>query len=446
MRGKNIFILLLLLIVLPCGMMTAEEVKTDDIGKLFKKIQLFSDALSLIRSEYVQPVKITDLVHGAIKGMMGKLDKYSKFLDADQYKEITEETKGEFGGIGVQVGIREEILTVLKVMESTPAEKAGIMKKDRIVSISGKTTEDESLDDSVDLMRGDPGTYLDMSIYREKTEELIDLHIKRALIKLKSIKDVKKIGTDIGYLRLAEFQERTAKDIKKVIKDFQEQGLENIILDLRGNPGGLLDASVEVADLFLEQGLLIVYTKGRDPDTKVDFLSKKEPVFKDLNIVLLINGKSASAAEILAGALKDNGKALLVGTTSFGKGSVQTVIPLQDGSGLRLTTAAYFTPSGKNLMDKGIDPDVIVKKQKIIKNKKSDVSGLKEKIFEKVEQLISPEYLPENEDIVNKEDSEPYDNQLQAAVNILRGASIFNENKMKCENLTNSVYTSKRDI
>ena len=440
MKKKFLFCILFVVVIsLVPGIIKAEELDiTDNTKELFKKIQLFSDSLTLINAEYVQPVKITDLVHGAIKGMMDTLDKYSKFLDEEQYQEITEETKGEFGGIGVEIGIRQKMLTVLKIMEDTPAEKAGLEELDRIVTIAGKSTEEQTLDESVNIMRGEPNTYLDLSAYREKNQELLDFKIKRALIQLKSIKDVKIIDGDIGYLRLAEFQERTAKDLKKVIKDFQKDNVTKLILDLRGNPGGLLDASVEVADLFLAQGALIVYTEGRDPNKKTDFRSKKEPLFTDIDIIILVDGGSASAAEILAGALKDNKKAILVGTTTFGKGSVQTVIPLQDGSGLRLTTAAYYTPSGKNLMDKGIVPDVVVKKKKIIKKQLSKDEDLKNTIFKEVRKLQSEE-LDQKEN--NKEDKEPeeYDNQLSVAIDILKGAEIFCKNKMDCDNSVNKI-------
>ncbi len=401
----------------------AEEGDIIDNGKeLFRQVQLLADSITLISTDYVKPVKVKDLVYGAIKGMMKTLDGYSQFLDPESFKEITEETKGEFGGLGIEVGMRDGVLTVIAPMEDTPAYEAGVEAGDRIVKIDDEVTRDMTLDEAVGKLRGEAGTAVTITVVREETEEMLDFKITRAIIKVKSIKDAEVIEEDIGYVRLIEFQERTAKDLRETIKKLRKEGAKSLIIDIRNNPGGLLDAGVEVADLFLKQGDMIVYTEGRDPKKRIDFKSKKEPDFDDMDIVVLVNKGSASAAEILAGALKDNRRALMLGVTTFGKASVQTVIPLEDKSALRLTTAAYFTPSGKNIMDKGVDPDVCVKRVKAnepeVKEEKEEKEEKKTGIFAKVEK-------PKKEK--SEEKAKEYDNQIQAAVSILKGIRVFEE-------------------
>ncbi|MDP8298931.1 MAG: S41 family peptidase [Candidatus Tantalella remota] len=394
----------------------------DDSKGLFSQVQLFADALTLISTDYVEPVKVKDLIHGAISGMMKTLDDYSQFLDPEEFKEMTEETKGEFGGIGIEIGIRDGILTVIAPIDDTPASKAGMEAGDRIVKINDKVTRDMTLDDAVKELRGEAGTKIELTVVREDEDKILTFKIKRAIIKLKSIKEARIIEGDVGYIKLVEFQERTAKDLRRAIKELRGSDAASLIIDLRNNPGGLLDASVEVADQFLEQGELIVYTEGRDPKKRMEFRAKKKPEFEDMDLVLIVNKGSASASEILAGALKDNKRALVVGETTFGKGSVQTVIPLKDRSALRLTTAAYFTPSGANLMDKGVEPDIVIKKQKIKTDdpaKKKDAE--KDRVFARIED--------KGEEKTDEDKKEPgkYDNQLEAAVNILKGAKVFEE-------------------
>lgn len=397
----------------------------DDSKALFKEVQLFADSITLISTDYVESIKIKDLVYGAIKGMMNTLDGYSQFLDPESFKEITEETKGQFGGVGIQIGVRDGVLTVISPIDDTPAFEAGVEAGDRIVKIDGELTRDMTLDDAVKKLRGDPGTDVSITVIREEAEELLDFKLTRAIIKLDSIKDARVIEGDIAYIRLVEFQQRTAKDLKSSIKELKDKGAKSLIIDVRNNPGGLLDAAVETADEFLEQGAMIVYTMGRDPEKKTEFLSKKKPDFGEMDIVVLVNKGSASASEILAGALKDNKRALLVGTTTFGKGSVQTVIPLEDKSALRLTTAAYYTPSGMNLMDKGIDPDITVERAKIVKTEE-EKDKKKAEIFEKVEKdkKETEKDKKEREEKL-KEERLKEDTQVQAAVNVLKGARIF---------------------
>jgi carboxyl-terminal processing protease len=401
----------------------------DNTKELFKQIQLFADAISIISVEYVKEVDVKDIVHGAIRGMMNTLDGYSQFLDEERYQEIREGTKGEFGGIGIEIGVREGILTVIAPIEDTPAWRAGLKAGDKIVKIDGDVTRDLTLDDAVKKLRGEPGDEVSITVIRETAEKMLDFKMARAVIKLKSIKEARIISDDIAYIKLVEFQERTARDLRKALNDMTKEGAASLILDLRNNPGGLLDSSVEVADQFLEPDRLIVYTEGRDPERKIEFYSKRKPHYEGMDVVVLINKGSASAAEILAGALQDNKRALVVGVTSFGKGSVQTVIPLKDKSALRLTTAAYYTPSGRNLMDKGIEPDIHVEKRDLVTGEKKDNPDeeVKSEIFDKIE---DKKHLEKEEDeTVEDQTPEAYDDQLQAAVNILKGLKVFERNR-----------------
>lgn len=414
-----------------------EETIIDDSKNLFKEIQIFADAITLISVDYVKPIKVKDLVYGAIKGMMDTLDGYSQFLDPESFQEITEETRGEFGGIGIEIGMRDSILTVISPIEDTPAFTAGIEAGDRIVKIDGEVTREMTLDDAVKMLRGDSGTKVTLTMIREDNDKLLDFTITRAVIKLKSIKESKLIEGDIAYIKMVEFQERTADDIKRELKRLKKEGAKSLVLDLRNNPGGLLESAVAVSDLFLNPGEMIVYTEGRTPEDRMEFKSRKKPDFGDMEIAVLVNKGSASAAEILAGALMDNKRALTVGVTTFGKGSVQTVIPLKDESALRLTTAAYYTPSGKNLMDKGIEPDIYVKmiREKSKKSEEDEVEEKKAKVFDKVDlkkdkdKEKDPDSKTEESEKDEEKEINKYDNQMQTAVNVLKGIRIFEEYK-----------------
>ena len=331
-----------------------------DGKELFVQIQLFADAITLVSADYVKEVTAKDLVYGAIKGMMETLDGYSQFMDPENFMEIQEETKGEFGGVGIEIGFREGALTVISPLDGTPADKAGILPGDRIMEIGGEITQGMTLDEVVKKLRGKPKTEVTFTVVREGIDRVLDFTITRAVIKIESIKDSKIIDNNIAYIKILEFQERTAKDLEKSLEKLLSEGAEKLILDLRNNPGGLLDTAVKTSDLFLDKGQVIVYTEGREALSKLSFEAKKESAFNGIDMIILINKGSASAAEIFSGAMADNGRGLLIGNSTFGKGSVQTVFPLRDESALRLTTASYFTPSGRNLMDKGIEPDIFV--------------------------------------------------------------------------------------
>jgi len=391
-----------------------------DGKELFKEIQLFADSVTLISADYVKPVEPKDLIYGAIRGMIGALDGYSQFLDPESFKEIKEETKGQFGGLGMEIGIRDGVLKVIAPIEGTPAFKAGVKAGDLIVKIEDEITRGITVNEAIKKLRGEPGTKVTFTVIREENDKMMDFTITRAIIKLKSVKEAKVIEGNIGYIRLIEFQERTADDMSRAIREVKEKGAENIIIDLRNNPGGLLDSAVNTAEHFLKKGDLIVYTEGRDPDKKVEFRAKKGSQVAGMGIIVIVDRGSASAAEILAGAIKDNRCGLVLGETTFGKGSVQTVIPLKDDSALRLTTAAYYTPDGKSLMEKGIEPDIEVKR--IISEEKK---GVKKDIFDDIEEKSkkAKKTTPKNED----DPAWRNDGQIRAAVNIFKGVNAFDK-------------------
>lgn len=332
----------------------------------YEELQLLTDVLSIVRKSYVEQVPVKDLVYGAIDGMLTALDPHSSFLPPDMYKEMKIDTSGEFGGLGIEISVRDGILTVVSPIEDTPAFKAGLQSGDQILKIEDRFTKDMGVMDAVKLMRGPKGSPIAITIMRDSFEKPRELVLVRELIKVKSIKS-RTLDEGFGYVRVAQFQERTADDLRRALGQLREENggsLRGLVLDLRNNPGGLLDQAVKVADLFLAEGL-IVYTQGREEGAQMRFSANEkgtEPIYP---MVVLINGGSASASEIVSGALQDHSRAVVMGTQSFGKGSVQTIIPLNDDSGLRLTTARYFTPKGTSIQARGITPDIIVKQMEV---------------------------------------------------------------------------------
>jgi len=353
-----------------------EKIKEEET---YKNIELFIDAMRIVEQDYVKEVKEKDLIYGALKGMMMSLDPYSDFLEPEIKKELQIETKGEFEGVGMEITLKDGIITVVSPIEDTPAWKAGVKAGDRIIKINGESTKGMTTLEAAQKLRGKKGTKVKISIMRENVPKLIEIEITRDVIKIKSVKS-KEFG-NIGYTRITEFQERTPFDMEKVLKKFNKENKQGIIIDLRNNPGGLLTSAIEVSELFLPKGKLIVYTQGREEDKNV-FRSRKNQVWKK-PVVLLVNGGSASASEIVFGALKDNYKKFSsVGEKTFGKGSVQNLIPLLDGSALKLTIAHYYTPSGVCIEGKGINPDYIVKlpeNKQIIPVTKDDIQFQKAK-------------------------------------------------------------------
>lgn len=346
-----------------------KERSKDD---LYNQVELFADAVSIIRSDYVDQVDSKKLIYGAMSGMLESLDDFSQFMDPDEHNEIRLETKGEFGGVGIEIGIRDGILTVISPISDTPAESAGIKAGDKIVKIDGKITKAIQLNEAVKKMRGKPGTTITLTIWREKENRIFDVPLRRATITVNSIKKAELIEDKIGYVKLVEFQENTATDLDAALNKLESRGMDALILDLRNNPGGLLDTAVDVAERFLSKDAVIVSIKSREKSEDVTFKSGGRHAHLGYPMVILVNEGSASGSEIVAGAVQDNRRAVVLGTKTFGKASVQTVIPLKDGSALRLTTAAYMTPHGKLIRGQGIIPDITVGRDGIDK-KKDDI-------------------------------------------------------------------------
>ena len=329
-------------------------------NETYDKLKLFSDVFTVVKKDYVEEVTTEDLVYGAIRGMLQALDPHSSFMPPDMYKEIQVETKGKFGGLGIEITIRDGVLTVVSPIEGTPAFKEGIQSGDRIIKIEKTLTKNLSLMDAVKMLRGKPGTKVTISILRENFTHLQDFTITRDIIRIKSVKS-RLLENNIGYVRITQFQESTIKDFKNALNSLNppEGTLKGMVIDLRNNPGGLLNQAVAICDEFLESGL-IVYTEGRNKKQQMKFAAHKNKNKRKYPLVVLVNAGSASGSEIVAGALQDHGRALILGTQTFGKGSVQTIIPLADNSGLRLTTAKYYTPNGNDIQARGIIPDIVV--------------------------------------------------------------------------------------
>ncbi len=336
----------------------------------YPSLELFSYVIEKVRNEYVDGKKLTyqQLVYGALKGMINTLDPHSEFMEPTKYDELQKDTEGKFGGLGIMIDLRDGFVTVVAPMEDTPGSRAGILAGDRIIKIDGKSAEKIGVPDAVDQLRGKPGTEVTITILRPSTGEVKDLKMKREEIKVDMVKDIDNkrdfpLGPDkIGYVRLVQFGEQTSDELERALDKLKSQGMEALVMDLRNNPGGLLDQAVAVCSKFLRHGVLVVSTEGRNPatDTKLYNAIGVGDELHGMPMVVLVNSDSASAAEIVSGCLQDRGRALIMGEKTFGKGSVQSIIPLQDGAALRLTTAKYYTPSHKVIHGEGITPDCVV--------------------------------------------------------------------------------------
>jgi carboxyl-terminal processing protease len=333
----------------------------------YAQMELITQVMELVRKEYVDTnsVSYKELTYGALKGMLNSLDPHSQFMEPQAYEDMKEDTEGKFGGLGIVISMSKEgFLTVVAPMEDTPGARAGLLPGDRIIKINGKVTEKMSLQDAVHQLRGDPGTKVTITIFRAKAKDpgdkIKDHTIERAIIDNPSVKDAKILEDGIGYVRITQFNEPTAAEFEKALTKLEGQGMNALIIDLRNNPGGLLESARKVASEFVPAHKLIVSTEGRDPAQKITYTSDPGKKRLDYPLVILVNAGSASGSEIVAGALQDLRRAVLVGETTFGKGSVQSIIQLRDGSALRLTTAKYYTPSHKVIHEHGVTPDIIV--------------------------------------------------------------------------------------
>ncbi|APE30916.1 peptidase S41 [Halomonas aestuarii] len=337
----------------------AQDASSQDDALPVAEIQAFAEVFERIKRAYVEEVEDKELLRNAMRGMLSELDPHSTYLDSEEFESLRESTQGEFGGVGIEVGMEDGQLTVITPIDDTPAFRAGLQSRDRILRIDDTPTDRLSLQEAVNLMRGEPGTQIRLTILRQGENAPREVTLTREVIRTRSVKS-ELLEPGYGYLRVSQFQNRTGQQVVDAIRQLEDDGpLDGLVLDLRNNPGGVLQASVDVADAFLDSGL-IVYTEGRLPDSEMRFSAGRETAAPDVPLVVLINGGSASAAEIVAGALQDQRRGVVMGTQSFGKGSVQQIMPLGNGEGLKLTTALYFTPDGRSIQAQGIAPDVEV--------------------------------------------------------------------------------------
>ncbi|MCL7750517.1 S41 family peptidase [Guyparkeria hydrothermalis] len=399
-----------------------------------EQLRTYSDVLDRVRSDYVDDISEGELIENSIRGMISELDPHSGYLDDEEFKSLRESTSGEFGGLGIQVGMKDGVLTVIAPIDDTPAKRAGLEAGDKIIRIDGELTQDMDLEEAVKRMRGKPDTDIDLTIAREGEKKPLEFTITRAIIKTESVKH-ELLEPGMGYIRVSQFQSRTVEQMHKaldaLVEKNEDEALKGLVLDLRNNPGGVLDGSVEMVDAFLEEGQ-IVYTKGRVADAKMSFEASNGDRLDGAPIVVLVNGGSASASEIVAGALQDSGRALVIGEKTFGKGSVQSIMPLSNGGALRLTTARYYTPSGRSIQAEGITPDVTVHQLKV-----SDI----EDVFSISEASLAGHLTNGDSDMMDAikqaegdeddEEREPLvirDYQLYEALNMLKGMVIVSKN------------------
>jgi len=423
MRRKLIIVLILsigVFVFISLGISDTDKKKKDD---LYRQVELFSDSLAIIQTDYVDTVAPKDLIYGALKGMLSSLDPHSQFMDPDTYNELKVDTEGKFGGLGIEITIKDGLLTVVTPIEDTPAWKAGIKVNDRIVKINNELTRDVTLTDAVKKLRGKPGEAVNITILRESERKILEFKIVRDIIKIKDIKEARILEDGIGYIRLVEFRENTPRDITVALENLTKAGMNALILDLRNNPGGLLDVAVKVAEKFIEKDKIIVYTKGRQASQNLQFFSRLPRPIINLPMVVLINEGSASGSEIVAGCLQDYKRAIILGVKSFGKGSVQTIIPLSDGSALRLTTSKYFTPLGNVIHGKGVMPDIVVEEGKIELVEQPELKP--EKPQDVFQELEKKEKVKE----VEKAFDYKSDNQLMRAVDVLKAVKFYKEIK-----------------
>ncbi|MGP0630313.1 S41 family peptidase [Nitrospina sp. 32_T5] len=413
----------------------------------YDKLKVFSEILALLESNYVEAVNPQQLIEGAIQGMLKTLDPHTSYLPPDSFKQMKVETSGKFGGLGIEITVRNGILTVVSPIEGTPADKAGIKAGDKIIRIEDEPTLDLSLTDAVNLLRGERGSDVNITIFRKGMEKPKVVTITRDIIKVQSVKK-RVYYENIGYIKIRNFTKTTSQDLDRFLNEFEERRVQKLILDLRGNPGGLLNQAVEVADRFLDKENLIVYTQGRSDDQNMRFTTHENRKHFQYPMIILVNGGSASASEIVAGALQDMGRAVILGTQTFGKGSVQTIIPLSDGSALRLTTARYYTPSGKVIQENGITPDIIIEEEPL-ENEESGEKTEAEKEKDEIRRFLREKDLKQHlkgKKSIEGTENEPTkaekeakeerlaaleeledDIQLREAVSLLQGWSVMNK-------------------
>jgi carboxyl-terminal processing protease len=401
-------------------------------SSIYDELKLFTDIISHIQKDYVEETKSKDLIYGAIKGMLETLDPHSGFMPPETYKEMQAETRGRFEGLGLEITMKDGILTVVAPIEDTPAFKAGLLAGDQIIKIEGEWTKSLTLMDSVKKMRGPKGSQVTITIMREGFTKPRDFTLTRDVIPIRSVRH-ELLDKQYGYIRISQFQEKTDSEFDKAFKALEEESkgsLRGLILDLRNNPGGLLDQAVKISDRFIDSGI-IVSIDGKKEEQKQKFPAHAQGTLPRYPLVVLVNGGSASGSEIVAGALQDHHRGIILGTQTFGKGSVQTIFSLKDGAGLRLTTARYFTPSGRSIQAKGIAPDVVVKLVRPEEEKEKEPAVFKMPSEKDLERHLETEKVaPKEKEKAKKEEGKdekkkPADNQLDRALELLKTWDVF---------------------
>ncbi len=391
----------------------------------FEGLRTFSEVFGRIKQDYVEPVPDIKLLEDAIRGMLSGLDPHSAYLDEEQYNELKVGTTGQFGGLGIEVGMENGFIKVISPIDDTPAQRSGIKAGDLIIRLDDKPVKGMALGDAVKLMRGEPGSEIVLTVVREGIEQPIKIKLIRDVIKIKSVKS-RLLEDGYGYIRITSFQSKTGDNVMDALGELKKKGdLKGLVLDLRNNPGGVLNAAVSVSDVFLDGGL-IVYTDGRIEDAKMKFNATPNDMLKGAPIVVLINAGSASASEIVAGALQDQKRAIIMGEKTFGKGSVQTILPTSNGGAVKLTTARYYTPSGRSIQAEGITPDIPISKVKLEAMAQGDFTPIKE--ADLTNHLSNQATPPKKNDIRGEESAEQalalQDFPLNEALNLLKGINI----------------------
>lgn len=438
------FVIALLAIAALMGRFAVTDVRAE--ATTYERLKLFTEVLSVVQQSYVEPVDDKTLIYDAINGMLKSLDPHSSFMTPESYKEMQVDTKGEFGGLGIQISMKNNALTVIAPIDDTPAARAGIKAGDRIFKINGELTDKLTLQDAVNKMRGKPGTSVTITIVRPDFKEPRDFTLVRDIIVIKSVK-FKMLDKSIGYIKISSFNEKTAAETDKALKQLSDEKMTALVLDLRNNPGGLLKSAIDISDMFLPSNHLVVFTKARSGE-RVEYRTRMGTKLPQMPMVVLVNPGSASASEIVSGALKDWKRAVILGEQTFGKGSVQSVIPLSDGAALRLTTSKYYTPNGESIQNTGITPDIVeklkgngsTKTHHVMREK--DLSGhlINEQKEEKGKPAATPEVTkgkpnapdvtapdaePDDDSSVMHVTDEKDDNQLQRAIDLLKTWAIF---------------------
>ena len=422
-------------IILDMGVLAERENPKEALAPLpLDELRTFTEVFSRIKTDYVEPVEDKKLLEDAVQGMLSGLDPHSAYLDADSFKDMRVETEGQFGGLGIEVTMENGFVKVVSPIEDTPAARAGVKTGDLIIRLDEKAVKGLTLTEAVRFMRGKPGTDITLTIVREGETKPLKITLTRAVIKIQSVKN-RMLEPGYGYVRITQFQAGTDKSLADAIKKLEsgnKGGLRGMVLDLRNNPGGVLNSAVGVSDTFLDSGL-IVYTEGRVADSKMKLSATPGDLLNGAPLVVLINGGSASASEIVAGALQDHKRAVIMGTKSFGKGSVQTIIPISNGAALKITTARYYTPSGRSIQASGIVPDIITEEARVTKSEASD--RLREadlaRHLENGNEIAKPKAEPKKDDKKKDETGKApaaEDYQLQEALNLLKGINFFKKN------------------